>query len=134
METKTQLILTGLMLLGALVSYLLLKYTEKKHKNDPVYMEEQRQREEAYRKRIEEENRNLEQYDFSGDDYSDDTSVIEQNAQNDEERVNPSLDVNHPLPNLTVSRGNLQKQPEKFTKGNLSPAYAMFKGWGFLAD
>lgn len=84
METKTQLILTGLMLLGALVSYLLLKYTEKKHKNDPVYMEEQRQREEAYRKRIEEENRNLEQYDFSGDDYSDDTSVIEQNAQNDE--------------------------------------------------
>ena len=84
METKTQLILTGLMLLGALVSYLLLKYTEKKHKNDPVYMEEQRQREEAYRKRIEEENRNLEQYDFAGDDYSDDIPAIEQDTQDDE--------------------------------------------------
>ena len=65
-----------------LVSYLFFKYTEKKHKNDPVFMEEQRQREEAYKKRVEEENRALEEYDFSGDDYSDDVSVSEQNPQN----------------------------------------------------
>lgn len=82
MDIKVRLIITALFLIGLLISNLLHKWIKKKHKEDPVFQEEQRRREEAYKQRIAEENASLQNYEFSGYDYSDDE--ISENPEIDE--------------------------------------------------
>lgn len=72
MDISVRITITAVLLITFIFSQLLYKWIKKKHNEDPVFMEEQKRREEAYRKKIEEENENLQNYDFSGDDYSDD--------------------------------------------------------------
>lgn len=75
MTLKTRLIITALFIAASCVCLIILKIIEKKHKNDPVFQEEKRQREEAYKKRIEKENEELKNYTFSDSDYSDDNHI-----------------------------------------------------------
>ena len=72
MDISVRITISAVLLITFMVSQLLYKWIKKKHSEDPVYLEEQKRREEAYRKKIEEENEILQNYDFSGDDYSDD--------------------------------------------------------------
>lgn len=83
MDLKVRLIITVLLLAGFLISNLLYKWIKKKHKEDPVFQEEQRRREEAYKQRIEEENASLQNYEFSGyDDSDDEMSESQEMAEN----------------------------------------------------
>lgn len=71
MDTRTRLIVTSVMFLTAIIAYLIYRIIKKKHSNDPVFLEEQRLRQEAYREKIEEENRELAEYDLRDYDYRD---------------------------------------------------------------
>lgn len=71
MSLKTRLTITVLFIAASCICLIILKIIEKKHKNDPVFQEEKRQREEAYRKRIKQENEELKNYTFSDSDYND---------------------------------------------------------------
>lgn len=71
MSLKTRLMITVLFIAASCICLIILKIIEKNHKNDPVFQEEKRQREEAYRKRREQENEELKNYTFSDSDYKD---------------------------------------------------------------
>lgn len=75
MIQSIKLISSAVLLLAALISYLMLKHIQKEHKKDPVFMEEQRKREAAYKEKIEQENRSLQEYVFSDEEYSDDEEI-----------------------------------------------------------
>ena len=71
MSLKTRLTITAIFIAASCICLIILKIIEKRHKNDPVFQEEKRQREEAYKKRMEQENEELKNYTFSDSDYSD---------------------------------------------------------------
>ena len=75
MTLKIRLTITAIFIAASCICLVILKIIEKKHKNDPVFQEEKRQREEAYKKRMEQENEELKNYTFSDSDYSDDAHI-----------------------------------------------------------
>lgn len=81
MDIKIRLLITLFLLIGALIFHLLYKWITKKHKSDPVFQEEQRRKEEAYKKRVEQENQSLQRYAFSGDYSDEDSSGVSENEE-----------------------------------------------------
>lgn len=82
MDIKIRLLITLFLILGALIFHLLYKWIAKRHKADPVFQEEQRKREEAYNRRVEQENKSLQEYAFSGDYSDDDTPATSEDDEN----------------------------------------------------
>lgn len=56
MNLQFRIILSAILIVGFISFHFIQKYIMKKHREDPTFVEEQRRREEAYRKKIEEEN------------------------------------------------------------------------------
>lgn len=71
MSLTVRLVLSGICLAGMIIASISLKIIQKKNRNNPDFVKEQKEREDAYRERIRRENERLLEYGDEFNSYSD---------------------------------------------------------------
>lgn len=69
---KLRIIITAVLICGALISYIALRLIRKKHAEDPLYELRQQERAAEYRRKLQEDKELEHMMSFSQADYDDD--------------------------------------------------------------